>query len=83
MRLKLKDMHRAPEVASELAQRLASGPTLSLGQAKRLYRRSTETEMRTAFAEETAAATMLTTTHDRNEGVMAFMQGRPAVFRGD
>jgi 2-(1,2-epoxy-1,2-dihydrophenyl)acetyl-CoA isomerase len=68
--------------ALELAQRLAGGPTLSLGQAKRLYRRSLETDMRTAFAEETAAATMLTTTHDRNEGVLSFMQGRPANFTG-
>lgn len=68
--------------AREIAGRLADGPTLSLGQAKRLYRRSLETDMRTAFAEETAAATMLTTTHDRNEGVLSFMEGRPTRFTG-
>jgi 2-(1,2-epoxy-1,2-dihydrophenyl)acetyl-CoA isomerase len=69
--------------ATELARRLAEGPTRSLGQAKRLYRRSLETDMRTAFGEETAAATMLTTTHDRSEGVLALMEGRPAVFTGE
>jgi 2-(1,2-epoxy-1,2-dihydrophenyl)acetyl-CoA isomerase len=70
-------------VATELAQRLATGPTRSLGQAKRLYRRSSETDMRTAFNEETAAATMLTTTHDRSEGVRSFLEGRPAEFTGN
>ena len=69
--------------ATELAQRLASGPTRSLGQAKLLYRRSSETDMRTAFKEETAAATILTTTHDRSEGVQAFLERRDAVFTGD
>jgi len=69
--------------AFELARRLAEGPTLSLGQAKRLYRRSLECDMRTAFNEETAASTMLTTTHDRTEGVRAFMERRPPVFTGE
>ncbi len=69
--------------ARALAVRLAEGPTRSLGQTKRLYRRSLECDMRTAFAEETAAATMLTTTHDRTEGVQSFMERRPAVFTGD
>lgn len=69
--------------ATELAHRLASGPTRSIGQAKKLYRRSLETDMRTAFGEETAAATMLTTTHDRSEGVIAFMQGRAPAFTGE
>lgn len=68
--------------ATELATRLAAGPTRSLGQAKRLYRRSSETDMRTAFAEETAASTMLTTTHDRTEGVKAFFEGRKPDFTG-
>ena len=65
------------------AVRLAAGPTRSRGQAKRLYRRSLECDMRTAFGEETAAATMLTTTHDRTEGVQSFLERRPAVFTGD
>ena len=69
--------------ALELARRLADGPTRSLGQAKRLYRRSLECDMRTAFNEETAASTMLTTTHDRSEGVRAFLERRPPVFTGD
>jgi 2-(1,2-epoxy-1,2-dihydrophenyl)acetyl-CoA isomerase len=69
--------------ARALAMRLAEGPTRSLGQAKLLYRRSLETDMRTAFAEETAAATILTTTHDRTEGVQSFLERRPAVFIGD
>ena len=67
----------------ELARRMAEGPTRSLGQAKRLYRRSLECDMRTAFNEETAASTMLTTTHDRTEGVRAFMERRTPLFTGD
>ena len=69
--------------ASELAQRLASGPTRSLGMTKRLYRRSLVSDMATAFAEEAAATAMISQTQDRMEGVKALIEGRKADFIGN
>jgi 2-(1,2-epoxy-1,2-dihydrophenyl)acetyl-CoA isomerase len=70
------------KTAAELARRLAEGPTLSLGQARRLYRRSLVSDMATAFAEETAAIAMLSATSDRVEGTAALMEGRRPKFTG-
>jgi 2-(1,2-epoxy-1,2-dihydrophenyl)acetyl-CoA isomerase len=70
------------KTAGELAARLAAGPTLSLGQARRLYRRSLVSDMTTAFAEETAATAMLSQTSDRVEGVTALLEGRRPNFTG-
>jgi 2-(1,2-epoxy-1,2-dihydrophenyl)acetyl-CoA isomerase len=70
------------KIAGELARRLAAGPTLSLGQTRRLYRRSLVSDMTTAFAEEAAATAMLSATHDRVEGVAALMEGRRPDFTG-
>jgi len=70
------------KTAGELAGRLATGPTLSLGQARRLYRRSLVSDMTTAFAEEAAATAMLSATRDRVEGVAALMEGRRPDFTG-
>jgi 2-(1,2-epoxy-1,2-dihydrophenyl)acetyl-CoA isomerase len=70
------------KTARELAERLAAGPTLSLGQAKRLYRRSLVSDMATSFAEEQAATAMLSTTEDRKEGMAALAEGRLPTFRG-
>ena len=64
------------------AQQLAAGPTLSLGQTKRLYRRSLETDQTTAFAEEAAAVVMLSPSHDRKEGMRALIERRPPEFTG-
>lgn len=68
--------------ASELAQRLATGPTRSLGQAKRLYRRSLDSDMLTAFGEEAMTSALIAQTHDRKEGVVSMLEGRPANFEG-
>jgi len=70
------------KTAAELAERLAAGPTLSLGQAKRLYRRSLVSDMTTAFAEEAAAIAMLSATEDREEGTRSLMEGRRPAFKG-
>jgi 2-(1,2-epoxy-1,2-dihydrophenyl)acetyl-CoA isomerase len=69
--------------ARELAERLASGPTRSLGQTKRLYRRSLVSDMATAFAEEATATALISQTHDRIEGVKAMLEGRAPEFTGD
>jgi 2-(1,2-epoxy-1,2-dihydrophenyl)acetyl-CoA isomerase len=69
--------------ARELAQRLASGPTRSIAQAKRLYRRSIVSDMATAFAEELTASALLSLTRDRVEGMKAFVEGRSPQFTGE
>jgi 2-(1,2-epoxy-1,2-dihydrophenyl)acetyl-CoA isomerase len=68
--------------AAELAQRIARGATRSLGQARRLYRRSLVSDMTTAFAEEAAAVALVSQTEDRLEGVRSMLERRPAEFRG-
>ena len=68
--------------AAELAERLASGPTRSLGLTKRLYRRSLVSDMATAFGEEAAATALVSQTSDRIEGVKALMEGRRPDFTG-
>jgi 2-(1,2-epoxy-1,2-dihydrophenyl)acetyl-CoA isomerase len=68
--------------ARELAERLATGPTKSLGTTKRLYRRSLVSDMVTAFAEEADATALVSQTNDRIEGVRALMERRPPEFTG-
>jgi 2-(1,2-epoxy-1,2-dihydrophenyl)acetyl-CoA isomerase len=69
--------------ATALATQLASGPTRSLGMTKRLYRRSLDSDMLTAFEEERAAQALISTTHDRREGLLSFVERRPAEFTGE
>jgi 2-(1,2-epoxy-1,2-dihydrophenyl)acetyl-CoA isomerase len=69
-------------VADELSQRLAAGPTRSLGVMKRLYRRSLTNDMATMFTEEADATALISQTEDRQEGVTAFLEERPAKFSG-
>jgi 2-(1,2-epoxy-1,2-dihydrophenyl)acetyl-CoA isomerase len=80
---RLVDDAAVDKTAAELAGRLAAGPTLSLGQARRLYRRSLVSDMTTAFAEEAAASAMLSATSDRAEGVAALLDGRRPTFTGN
>jgi len=70
------------DTAMALAQRLAQGPTRSLGMTKRLYRRSLDSDVVTAFEEERAALGLISTTSDRLEGIRSFVEGRPPEFTG-
>ena len=67
----------------ELAGRLAAGPTRSLGMTKKLYRRSLASDIATAFEDERNATALLSTTHDRHEGVASMIEGRRAEFTGN
>lgn len=69
--------------ATELAERLAAGPTRSLGLTKRLYRRSLSSDMATSFEDERNATALISTTADRREGVASFIERRPPDFVGD
>jgi 2-(1,2-epoxy-1,2-dihydrophenyl)acetyl-CoA isomerase len=73
----------ALDAAMELAQRLATGPTRSLGMTKRLYRQSLSSDMEAAFDAERAATALISTTADRTEGVAAFFDNRPPVYIGN
>ena len=67
---------------SEWAARLAAGPTVALGLAKRLLNRSLDVDRATSFAEEALAQEVAMTSHDATEGVASFVERRPSSFRG-
>jgi 2-(1,2-epoxy-1,2-dihydrophenyl)acetyl-CoA isomerase len=69
-------------VVSELAARLASGPTVALGLAKRLLNRALDVDRDTALFEEAMAQELITRTDDAAEGIESFVQRRPSAFTG-
>ena len=64
------------------AARLAAGPTVALGLAKRLLNRSLDSDRIAAFAEEAAAQEIAMSSFDAQEGVASFVERRPTQFRG-
>jgi 2-(1,2-epoxy-1,2-dihydrophenyl)acetyl-CoA isomerase len=66
----------------ELAARLAQGPTVALGLAKRLLNRSLDVDRASAFFEEAMAQELVTTTEDATEGIASFVERRPTEFKG-
>jgi 2-(1,2-epoxy-1,2-dihydrophenyl)acetyl-CoA isomerase len=66
----------------ELAARLAQGPTIALGLAKRLLNRSLDVDRASAFFEESMAQELVTRTEDSTEGIASFVERRPPAFRG-
>lgn len=73
------DLHTA---TLELATRLAQGPTIALGLAKRLLNRALDGDRETALFEESMAQELVTRTNDATEGVDSFVQRRPSSFIG-
>jgi 2-(1,2-epoxy-1,2-dihydrophenyl)acetyl-CoA isomerase len=71
-----------PSAAKEWAERLANGPTFALGMSKRLLNRSLESDMETAFDEEAMVQSLVTQSEDTKEGMLAFAERRPPVFKG-
>lgn len=69
--------------ATAIACRLSAGPTRSLGLTKRLYRRSLANDALSAYEEERYAVALVSTTHDRREGVRSFLERREPEFRGE
>lgn len=66
----------------ELATRLAQGPTIALGLAKRLLNRALDVDRETALFEESMAQELVTRTDDAREGITSFVQRRPSSFTG-
>ncbi len=70
------------DAASELAQRLASGPTRSFALTKWLVNRSLDVDRATMAHEEAVAVELNTATADSAEGVASFQQRRPPNWKG-
>jgi len=70
------------ERAREWAERLASGPTVSIALTKRLVNTALESERGAAFRAEALALEVSMQAVDSNEGVRAYVERRPAEFLG-
>jgi len=63
-----------------LAERLASGPVGALGLAKKLLREAYGTDLATRLDEEAAGIATQAAGPEGREGIMAFLEKRPAKF---
>jgi 2-(1,2-epoxy-1,2-dihydrophenyl)acetyl-CoA isomerase len=71
------------ETVRALAAELAAGPTTAIAAAKRLLNHAPDVDRATAFWEEAQIQeAVVTGTADAQEGLQAFVERRPAVFRG-
>jgi 2-(1,2-epoxy-1,2-dihydrophenyl)acetyl-CoA isomerase len=68
--------------AREWAERLARGPTKTIGLAKKLLNRSLDVERATLFEQEATFVELVTSTEDSTEGVASFVERRPPEFKG-
>jgi 2-(1,2-epoxy-1,2-dihydrophenyl)acetyl-CoA isomerase len=71
------------EAAMKLAQRLATMPTKALVETRRLLRAAASNELDAQLDAERDTQSALGRTHDYIEGVTAFLQKRPAQFKGE
>lgn len=68
--------------ASEIAATFANSATVALGRTKRAINDATLTELDAALDREATGQDALRETEDYAEGVAAFLEKRPAVFKG-
>ncbi len=68
--------------AREWAERLAQGPTKTIGYAKRLLNRSLDVDRATLFEQESQLVEVVSGTVDSAEGVASFRERRPTEFKG-
>ncbi len=69
--------------ARELAAKLAEGPTRALVATRRLVDESEHNAFETQFRRELEVQSDVRESHDGKEGVAAFVEKRPAMFRGE
>lgn len=67
---------------AKLAARLGRGPTAAYARTKRLLNTSLDTPLAAQLAAESQEFTASAMTEDFREGVTAFLEKRPAAFRG-
>jgi 2-(1,2-epoxy-1,2-dihydrophenyl)acetyl-CoA isomerase len=86
LRLGLVSRVVAPEelmpAAHELARRIAAGPPIAIRLAKRALYHNADCDLRQALEFETFAQNICQETEDAREGIRAFVDKRPPVFRG-
>jgi 2-(1,2-epoxy-1,2-dihydrophenyl)acetyl-CoA isomerase len=68
--------------AAALVQRLATGPTVALGLAKKLLASASTNNLAQAMADEAMALELAARTADFREGLAAFLERRDPDFRG-
>lgn len=68
--------------AQSWAERLAAGPTVAIGLAKRLVNTALESTRDVAFRDEALSVEINMQTQDGNEGVRSFVERRPPEFKG-
>jgi enoyl-CoA hydratase len=78
----LTPVDRVKEEALALAKRLAEGPPLALGLAKKVVNRSLDSTVENAYEFDQLAQTICVTSEDFQEAVNAFMQQRKPDFKG-
>ncbi|MFO7927596.1 MAG: enoyl-CoA hydratase/isomerase family protein [Halobacteriota archaeon] len=69
--------------ALEFAERLAEGPTVAIGTAKRMINESFEVSIETALAHAIDGERICHETRDHHEGIQAFDEKREAEFVGE
>jgi 2-(1,2-epoxy-1,2-dihydrophenyl)acetyl-CoA isomerase len=75
----------AAELASAtraLAERIAAGPPLALGLAKRMVNRAAATDLRSALEQEALSQAIAIVSQDHQEGLRAFFEKRAPRFGG-
>ncbi len=78
----LTPVGEAKEQAMVLAKRLADGPTLAIGLAKKVTNRSLDSTVEECFELDQLAQTICVRSEDFKEAVNAFMQKRKPEFKG-
>ena len=68
--------------ARDWGTRLAAGPTFALGLSKRLLNRAYESGLESCLEEEAFAQSLVAQSDDMQEGMRAFVERRPPVFKG-
>ena len=73
---------RALARAVEIASIIAAKPALAVRLAKEAVLRAYESPLSEGLAAERQAFALLAASHDRNEGIAAFLEKRPPRFTG-